>query len=72
MTTATTLNPTAWADSRETCEFVAEALGYDNEQWEQPDDSDTIWKEAARLAVAAGHASSILCWGRERRPVTDR
>ena len=58
-----------WRSSRETCEYVAAALEYDDGAWQQGE-ADTIWQEAARYAIADGcDDTDLLCWGYESRTI---
>jgi hypothetical protein len=57
-----------WASSHECCEYVAAALGWDDDLFGHGDDS--IWVEAARNARAAGMSDGdTLHWGAQSRTV---
>jgi hypothetical protein len=57
-----------WASSHECCEYVAAALGWDDDLFGHGDDS--IWVEAARSARVAGMSDGdTLHWGAQSRTV---
>ena len=65
-------NREKWRDSRETCEYIAAALRYDDDAWESGDDSAAVYAEAARLALADGAApDTLLCWGATSKTIAD-
>lgn len=62
----------AWRDSHQCCEYIADALGYDSDKWDDPEDPEAVWTEAAKAAAADGMGDGHeLCWGVEYRTVDE-
>ena len=59
-----------WASSRECCDFIADALGWDDESFESGE--KVIWLDAAKNARAAGIGDGqTLHWGAQSRTVIE-